>query len=111
MSTLAALGLDVYVYRLQNRRGLYKLHDLDTKPRPEATAGPFTDRDDRYASGGLEEPRESEAWEEPRPSVGPYNEQSTVDTKKLGQQGYAIPDGQFEYDTGYHGGHAEKALA
>lgn len=24
--------------------------------------------------------------------------------------GYGVPEEQFEYDTGYHGGHAERAL-
>ncbi|KAK4540749.1 hypothetical protein LTR36_008964 [Oleoguttula mirabilis] len=105
VSTLAALCLDIYVRRQQTRRGVYRLQDLDAK-RPEATRGPFTDEHD-YAQGGLEEPRVSEAWEAPRPSIGPYSEQSD---KQVQQQGYALPEQQFEYDTGYHGGHEERAF-
>lgn len=105
ISTLCALCLDFYVRRQNTRRGIYRLHDIDTK-RPEATRGPFTD-DEAL-------PRESEAWEAPRPSMGPYGEQS--DSKHMQQQGYAVPDGQFggygggygEGDTAYYGGHHEK---
>ncbi|EME88268.1 uncharacterized protein MYCFIDRAFT_62733 [Pseudocercospora fijiensis CIRAD86] len=58
--------------------------------RPVATRGPFTDDGHQ---GSL--PRESEAWEAPRPSLGPYSER--------GHGEYTVPDQQFEYDTGYHG--------
>ena len=100
ISTLAALCLDFYVRRQNTRRGIYKLHDIDTK-RSEATRGPFTDEE--------MQPRESEAWEAPRPSMGPYAEQSS--DKRMQQQGYAVPEGQFGYgygDTAYYGGHHEK---
>jgi len=106
LSTLAALCLDIYVRRQQTRRGIYKLHDLDSKHRPEATRGPFTDEDAQYASRDLHEPRDSEAWEAPRPSMGPYAEQGD---KQMQQQGYAVPEQQFDYDTGYQGGHEERS--
>ena len=86
--------------RQQTRRGEYRLHDLDSKPRPKVTYGPFSD-----AAGLHNEPRESMAWEEPRRSMGPYAEQSD---KAPMQNGYAVPDQQFSYDTGYHGGHQER---
>lgn len=83
---------------------MYRLHDLDTKPQQSgAPRGPFTDDGPSYGSGGIAEPRESDAWEAPRPSMGPYSEQS-------GQRhGYAVPEGQFDYDdTRYYGGHEER---
>ncbi|KAK5680092.1 hypothetical protein LTS10_008042 [Elasticomyces elasticus] len=111
VSTLAALGLDIYVRRQQTRRGVYQLHDLDTKARPEATRGPFTDEaatHGSYEHSGLrEEPRESLAWEEPRPSMGPYSEMGD----KRGQAGgYAVPEAQFDYNTQYQGGHDARAM-
>ncbi|KAK5108434.1 hypothetical protein LTR62_008321 [Meristemomyces frigidus] len=102
LSTAAALGLDLYVRRQQTKRGVYRLQDLDNK-RPEATRGPYTDEN---AIG--EEPRESVAWEEPRPSMGPYSEQADLGDLGAGHsQGYSVPEGQFGYDTQYHGGHNE----
>lgn len=79
---------------------MYRLHDLDNKPvQSGAPRGPFTEDDHGYGAGGLAEPRHSDAWEAPRPSMGPYSEQG-------GQtQGYVVPESQFEYDTGYYGGH------
>lgn len=101
LSTLAALCLDFHVRRKNNKRGMYRLHDLDNKPpQSGAPRGPFTDEGHGYGAGGLAEPRHSDAWEEPRPSMGPYGEQGG-----RSQQGYALPESQFEYDTGYYGGH------
>ncbi|KAK5133869.1 hypothetical protein LTR08_007200 [Meristemomyces frigidus] len=100
ISTLAALALDFHVRRQQTRRGVYRLHDLDGK-RPAATRGPFTDAD-------AAEPRESEAWEAPRPSMGPYSEQGEKQAPQQG--GYAVPEQQFEYDTAYSGGHSERVF-
>lgn len=99
VSTIMAVIMDIYVHRQQTRRGVYRLHDLDSgKRRVEATRGPFTD-DDHVAH-----PRESEAWEAPRPSIGPYNE-----TAAPMSGGYAVPDQQFDYDTQYHGGHEQRS--
>ncbi|EME49564.1 hypothetical protein DOTSEDRAFT_49802 [Dothistroma septosporum NZE10] len=97
VSTIAAFVLDIYVFRQQTRRGVYRLHDLDSKQRPEARRGSFTD-DVSYGAKSVNEPRESEAWDAPRVSMGPYTEDA-----RRPQQGYAVPDSQFEYDTGYHG--------
>lgn len=101
VSTLCALGLDFYVYRQQNRRGVYRLHDIDVKNRPAAVRGPFTDEDHRE-SATFDEPRYSEAFEAPREYTEP--------PRQMQGKGYAVPEGQFEYDTGYHGGHAERAF-
>ncbi|KAI6855847.1 hypothetical protein KC343_g4809 [Hortaea werneckii] len=116
LSTIAAFALDIYVRRQQTRRGIYRLHDLDAKQGPgafprggpsSATAAAYDNAS--YGHGGLAEPRESEAWEEPRPSMGPYDS-AHVDESGFAQRGgYGLPAAQFEYDTGYHGGHAERA--
>lgn len=94
VSTIAALGLDIYVQRQQTRRGIYRLHDMDGK-RDHSTAaqGPFAD---------VHEPerRESGVWDEPRLPMGPYGEQGD---SKVQQRGYAVPENQFDYDTGYGG--------
>ncbi|KAF2726184.1 hypothetical protein K431DRAFT_280211 [Polychaeton citri CBS 116435] len=103
LSTLAALGLDIYVRRQQTARGVYRLQEIDTK-RPTAAHGPFTDPEQSYDQGGLQPHRDSEAWESnPRPSIGPYGEAG--DSKQMANSGYAVPENQFDYDTGYHGGH------
>ena len=107
VSTLAALGLDIYVRRKQTSRGIYKLQEIDAKKRPEATRGPFTDDGQSYAAGVHSGSKFSEVWEEPRPSMGPYSEQSD----KLAQQGgYSNIDEIGAYDTGYHGGHVQRAF-
>ncbi|KAK3111975.1 hypothetical protein LTR53_012226 [Teratosphaeriaceae sp. CCFEE 6253] len=116
VSTLAALGLDIYVRRQQTSRGIYKLHDLDhhhpdSKSRPDATRGPFTDEaGPQYAHGGLGESRDSLAWEEPRASIGPYSESAEMGGTGQGRgQGYAVPEDQFGgYDTQYKGGHDDR---
>jgi hypothetical protein len=105
ISTIAALCLDFYVRRKNNKRGMYRLHDIDAKQQQQSGAprGPFTDEGHGYGAGGIAEPRESEAWEAPRPSVSPYGEQSSQ------PHGYAVPEQQFlTDDTGYHGGHRER---
>ena len=106
ISTIAALCLDFYVRRKNNKRGMYRLHDIDTKQQQQSGAprGPFTEEGHGYGSGGIAEPRESEAWEEPRSSIGPYSEQSSRQP-----QGYSVPEAQFGYDdTRYYGGHEER---
>lgn len=107
LSTVAALALDCAVLRTDSRRGMYKLHDLDNKARPEATRGPFTDENQAYSAGGSSELRESTAWDAPRPSVSPYDVMSG--NKHMANQGYSVPEQQFEYDTDYRGGHEERA--
>lgn len=81
-------------------RGVYRLHDIDSKGRPAAGNGPFTEGG--YGQGGLGAPRESSAWEEPRPSMGPYSERGAAEPM-FENKGYAVPEDQFAYDTGYHG--------
>lgn len=106
VSTLAATCLNIYVRRQQTRRGVYRLQDIDNKHRPNATRGPFTDdvgATGAAGSGLMAEPRESEAWEAPRP----YREGG----EGYGQApGYSVPEGQvlYSHDTAYQGGHDVK---
>ena len=107
VSTLAALGLDIYVRRKQTSRGIYRLQELDSKKRPEATRGPSTDATQVYGASGLAGSKFSEIWEEPRLSTGPYSEQSD---RLIREGGYSQPEEFGSYDTGYHGGHAQRVF-
>lgn len=100
VSTIAAFALDIYVHRKNTSRGMYRLQDMDTKTgRPQATRGPFTDGDQFVDDHGNR--RESEAWEAPRGSTDPHSERAE---SLAGRQGYAVPEDQFNYDTGYNSG-------
>ncbi|CAK3984418.1 hypothetical protein BAUCODRAFT_63557 [Lecanosticta acicola] len=96
VSTIAALALDIHVSRHDSRHGIYRLHDLDRKRPEEATRGAFPEQSRGYGDG----PRESEAWEAPRPWTGPYRESAD---RNVQARGYAVPDDQFGHDAGYHG--------
>ncbi|PPJ53650.1 hypothetical protein CBER1_00799 [Cercospora berteroae] len=100
ISTIAAFLLDIWVHRKNTSRGMYTLQELDHKNRPNAVRGPFTDLDHDENRPGS--PRESSAWEAPRNSMGPYGEQPEL---RAPRHGYAVPEGQFGYDTGYSNGH------
>lgn len=95
VSTIAALGLDIYVRRQQTRRGIYRLQDMDGK----AGEGTFP------AETGNER-RESKVWDAPRLSMDPYGEPSESSVQL---QGYSVPENQFDYDTGYGGHQPERA--
>ena len=89
---------------------MYRLHDIDTKQQQQSGAprGPFTEDGHGYGSGGIAEPRESEAWEAPRSSFAPYGEQPYSQQSRQ-PQGYSVPEAQFlADDTGYYGGHDER---
>lgn len=88
----------MYVRRQQTRRGIYRLQEIDVK-RPEATHGPFTEKGQSYAAGGLAAPRESDVWEDSRPSMGPYNEQSE---KYMAEEEHMQPL-YDAHDTAYRG--------
>lgn len=106
VSTICALALDTHIYRLAQRGGRHvRLDNLEQKHRPAATRGPYTDEDHRELSSEEDLGRHSEAFEVP---MGGYGAQP--DSKGAQRQGYAVPEAQFEYDTGYHGGHAERAF-
>ncbi|GAB7349378.1 hypothetical protein MBLNU459_g8503t1 [Dothideomycetes sp. NU459] len=106
VSTICALALDLHIFRLGQRGGRHvRLNDLDQKRRPAAVRGPYTDEDHRSLSSDEDLPRQSEAFEVPHRGYG-----AQPDSKQLQGQGYAVPEAQFAYDTGYHGGHAERVF-
>lgn len=90
ISTIAALGLDIYVHRQQTRSGIYRLPDVDDNKG--ASRDPNAEA----------EPRESGAWDAPRLPMGPYGEQADSKVHQH-QRGYSVPENQFDYDTGYSG--------
>lgn len=89
-STLAALLLDIYVFKRSTRRGKYnQMMDVDTK-----RSGP-----------GPQQSPWSTHIEDPDVEQRPYSDQRAK--KSPGQTGYALPAEQFAYDdTGYHGVHS-----
>lgn len=89
-STLAALLLDIYVFKRSTRRGKYnQMMDVDTK---------------RSGPGPQQSPWSTHV-EDPDVEQRPYSDQRTK--KSPGQTGYALPAEQFAYDdTGYHGVHS-----
>ncbi|KAJ9620268.1 hypothetical protein H2203_008033 [Taxawa tesnikishii (nom. ined.)] len=107
VSTICALGLDLHIHRLSARRGRHhRLEDMDNKRRSPAVRGPYTDDGHRESTTWEREefePRNSEAFEVPKQS-------GSSGAKNAQNQGYSVPEGQFDYDTGYHGGHAERVF-
>ena len=92
-----------------------RLDNMDAKRSP-AVRGPYTNHaeDGHGAIGGSNNShdddyeftgRNSEAFEVPRNGFG-----AQPDARTMQSQGYAVPEAQFEYDTGYHGGHAERVF-
>lgn len=89
MSTCLALLLDIYVFKRVTARGKYNpMMDRDAETKRGLPGFGYADQ--------------------PVP-MGDFNAQP----KQMDpvHQGYSMPEEQFEYDTGYHGGHAERALS
>ena len=127
VSTLAALALDVHILRLSHRSGKHmRLEDVDHKRHVSASRGLYTDEDQienpRYTSspnhsrrsspreGGLGSPYQRFGLESsPRQSNEVPGEESIArgSERRVLRQGYAVPEGQFDYDTGYHGNAGE----
>ena len=89
VSTLLALLLDVLIFRRATARGKYN---------------PMLDPD-AVVRRGL--PRLS--YRDNKIEMGNFSTQLREDDPS--QRGYVVPEEQFEYDTGYHGGHAERVLS
>ncbi|PNS14948.1 hypothetical protein CAC42_2177 [Sphaceloma murrayae] len=107
LSTAAALGLDVHIYRLSSRFGKHtRLDNLETKPRTVVDArGPYADAHNARSVEGMDDypSRHSDAFEVPSAGYGANPAQK----KPLMQYGQ---DDAFDFDTGYHGGHEERVL-
>ncbi|EOD47172.1 hypothetical protein UCRNP2_6076 [Neofusicoccum parvum UCRNP2] len=89
MSTLAALLLDIYVFKRATARGKYgQMMDVDMK-----RSGP-----------GLQQDPSAVNLDEPHVEQRPFGVQRS--RKAPEQTGYALPEEQFAYDdTGYYGAH------
>jgi hypothetical protein len=99
VSTLAALFLDIYVLRTATRLGRYnQMNDIDHKTPYQA---PRAFEDEAFPAGrGSTDvwAHDSEHIEQPKP----FNDQAKIASNV--RAGYEVPEEQFNYDTGYHGG-------
>lgn len=117
ISTIAATTLDVHIHRLSTRFGRHmRLDNLDQKPLAPTSRGPYSDADHRDMHDADLEGRPSEAFDMPSGGYGAQNgvayDQAFIrDKSQAAAKGYALPEGQFGYDTGYHGGHEERAFS
>ncbi|KAF4550065.1 Hypothetical protein D9617_19g103710 [Elsinoe fawcettii] len=108
LSTAAALALDFHINRLSNRFGKHmRLDNIDNKPRTVVDArGPYNDNRNTRSVDDLDDypSRNSDAFEVPQVGYGANPAQK----KPLME--YGDQDRDFDFDTGYHGGHEERVL-
>jgi hypothetical protein len=82
---------------------MYQLPDIGLNPQPGSRSPErYTEDNTPYGHGGLAEPRESEAWETPRPFSNKYDSDALPPREHIN-----VPHRDFDHDTGYHGGPAE----
>lgn len=107
VSTMGALAVDLYIARLARQGGRhFRLDDMDRKrSRAPAIRGPYTDTDHHDVSDE-DLPRNSEAFEVPQQGYG-----AQASSRRMQAEGYALPENQFDYDTGYHGRQDERLYA
>lgn len=79
-----------------------RLDDMDHKGRKPAVAGPYTDTHDEEQVDGFPS-RHSEAFDMPSAYFAKSGD------KEMQSKGYNVPEAQFDYDTGYRGGHEDRA--
>lgn len=78
-----------------------RLEDLDRKAVAGRGRGPYADVDEDW--------RESEEGQDDGvPGGRGFGVQ--FDSRRAQGLGYEVPEAQFEYDTGYRGGHAERVF-
>lgn len=89
VSTLLALLLDVVIFKRSTARGKYNpMQDPDAPVKRGLPRLSYTDNN--IELGKLK--------------TNPKQDEPT-------RRGYVVPEEQFEYDTGYYGGHAERVLS
>ncbi|PSK54830.1 hypothetical protein B9Z65_3919 [Elsinoe australis] len=106
LSTGAALGLDIHIYRLSARFGTHvRLDNLDNKSRTVVDArGPYADQGNARSVEDMDDyHRNSDAFEVPQVGYG-ANPAQRKPLMEYGQQD------NFDFDTGYRGGHEERAF-
>lgn len=102
VSTLAALILDIHVLRRNNRRGKYnQMQDLDRKAQHPAQGSSSRDSTEIWGSDSMDVDRTH-----PSARVMDAPPRMYADQPRSGSNtdGYEVPQEQFNYDTGYHGG-------
>lgn len=108
ISTFMAMALDIHISRVNTLRGQHFRLNLrgDRKSNDIAMNGPYTDinhqvlSQENLAHSNDSLARPSDAFEVP--STG-YSAQGN-------RAGYSLPESQFDYETAYLGGHAERVF-
>lgn len=108
VSTLLAVALDIHISRMNNLRGQHFRLNLrgDRKTSEIPMNGPYTDVNSQSNSHeDITHSHESL----PHIATGDGFEIPSLRSQKT-RAGYTIPESQFEYETGYHGAHAERVF-
>ncbi|THW21916.1 hypothetical protein D6D23_06244 [Aureobasidium pullulans] len=108
ISTLMAVALDIHISRMNTLRGQHFRLNLrgDRKASDIPMNGPYADINSQSNShDDLTHSHESL----PHLATGDAFEVPTSGSQKT-RAGYTIPESQFDYETGYHGGHAERVF-
>lgn len=108
ISTLMAIALDIHISRMNTLRGQHFRLNLfgDRKTSEVPMNGPYTDVNSQSNSqDNLTHSHESL----PHVATGDAFEIPSAGSQKT-RAGYTIPESQFDYETGYHGAHAERVF-
>ncbi|KAG9646245.1 hypothetical protein KCU98_g10295, partial [Aureobasidium melanogenum] len=108
ISTLMAVALDIHISRMNTLRGQHFRLNLfgDRKTSEVPMNGPYTDVNSQSNSqDNLTHSNESL----PHVATGDAFEVPNTGSQKT-RAGYTIPESQFDYETGYHGAHAERVF-
>lgn len=103
-----AVALDIHISRMNTLRGQHFRLNLrgDRKASDIPMNGPYADINSQSNShDNLTHSLESL----PHLATGDAFEVPTSGSQKT-RAGYTIPESQFDYETGYHGGHAERVF-
>ncbi|CAD0087772.1 unnamed protein product, partial [Aureobasidium vineae] len=110
ISTLMAVALDIHISRMNGLRGQHFRLNLrgDRKAGDiPMTTGPYTDVHSR--SNSQERLTNNSHESLTHLATGDAFEMPVTGSQKT-RAGYAIPESQFDYETGYHGAHAERVF-
>ena len=109
VSTLLAVVLDIHISRMNGLRGQHFRLNLRGDRKTNETIpmnGPYTDVNSQSNSHeDLTHSHESL----PHIATGEGFEIPSLGSQKT-RAGYTIPESRFDYETGYHGGHAERVF-
>lgn len=103
-----AVALDIHISRMNTLRGQHFRLNIfgDRKTSEVPMNGPYTDVNSQSNSqDNLTHSHESL----PHVATGDAFEVPSTGSQKT-RAGYTIPESQFDYETGYHGAHAERVF-